>query len=237
MIKFLRGIFERSKISRNTAPKIISILFALVLWLYVMGEVNPETDTILNDLNVELLNIEELTDAGLVIIGQEDFTVSAKVVGRRNETYQITRDDIRVTADLRGFQQGINSIPLEISQPVNVTRVEISPQQIKVRLDKIVKNQKNIEISTEGNPEIGYDIGKIITTPSQVLVEGPESKVNSVAMVVGEVEVTGVRENIRTNIPIKAVDNQGNVVSGVDIKTKFVNVFIPVLKVRNDNNS
>lgn len=233
MIEFLRGIFEKSKISRNTTPKIVSILFALVLWLYVMSEVNPETNTVINDLKVELLNMEELKNSGLVIIGQEDFTVNAKIVGRRNEIFKITRDDIKVTADLRGYQQGVNSIPLEISQPANVTNVEITPQQIKVTLDRIVKNQKPVEIIPQGSPQRGYDMGEVILTPSQVLVEGPESKVNAVTKVVGEIDVEDIKENIRSNIPVKAVDSEGNTITGVEVKSKYVNVFIPMLRVGN----
>ncbi len=233
MTKFLRGLFERSRISRNTTPKLIAGLFALVLWLYVMGEVNPETNIMINDLNVELLNVEEIRESGLVVIGQEDFTVNASIIGRRNEVYKLSGADIKVTADLRGFQQGVNSIPLEISQPANVSRVEISPQQIKIRLDKVVRNQKPVEILTKGKAEIGYDMGKMLITPSEVLVEGPESKVNSVAKVVGEIDIEKATENIRSNIPIKAVDNEGNVITGVDVKTSYVNVFAPILKVRN----
>ncbi len=44
MIKFLKGIFERSKITRNTAPKIIAILVSIVFYIFVMGEVNPEVE-------------------------------------------------------------------------------------------------------------------------------------------------------------------------------------------------
>lgn len=233
MADFLRGLFEKSKISRNTTPKIIAGLFAIVLWLYVMSEVNPETNITLNDLQVELLNVEEIKDSGLVVIGQEDFTVNARISGRRNEVYKVSRDDIRITADLRGFQQGVNSIPLEISQPVNVTSVEISPQQIKVNLDKVVKNQKTVEIEAKGDTELGYDVGDMVITPNEVLVEGPESKVNSVAKVIGEIDIEKAKKNIRANIPIKAVDKEGNVINGVNVKTTYVNVFAPIQKVRN----
>lgn len=232
MINFLRGILEKSKMTRNTTPKIVAILSALVLWLYVMGEVNPEDIKPLNNIKVQLLNLEELKSSGLVIIDQEDFTVDIKVSGRRNDLYNISAEDIKVTADLRGYRQGVNSIPLEVSSPANVTIEEIKPQQIKVKLDKIVKRQKTVEIIKKGNPANSYEPGEITITPSEVLVEGPESKVNAVAKVIGEINIENAFEGIRRRIPIKAVDNEGKETVAVDVKTRYVNVYLQMLKVR-----
>jgi YbbR domain-containing protein len=233
MIDFLKGILDRSKITRNTTPKIVAILFALVLWMYVMGEVNPETEIVLNDIKVQLLNVEELKSSGLVIIDQKDFNVDVKVAGRRNEVYQISPKDIKVTADLRGFNQGVNSIPLEISQPVNITIKDIRPQQIKVRLDKVVQKQKDVEIVRNGIAAQGYEPGDMTITPRQILVEGPETKVNSVAKVIGEINIDGSKENVRNDVPLKAVDDEGKEIAGVDVKTKYVNVYVPILRVKN----
>ncbi len=233
MIKFLRGLFERSRFSRNTTPKIISILFAVVLWLYVMGEVNPETVKVLNNVQVQLLNEEELRNSGLIIIDQEDFTVNMRIAGRRNEILQLEKDDIKVSADLRGFQQGVNSIPLEVSQPVNLSIEEIQPQQIKVRLDKIVQRQKPVQITIDGTPTSGYEKGDLVVTPSEVLVEGPESRVNSVTKVVGEIDISDKTENVRTDVPVKAVDSDEKEAIGVEVKTKYVNAYLPILKVKN----
>lgn len=233
MIKFLRRIFERSKITRNTTPKIVSILVALVLWLYVMGEVNPETDILLSNIKVQLLNQEELKNDGLVVINQEDYAVDVKVSGRRNELYKISQENIKVTADLRGFPQGVNSIPLEISLPANVTIEDIKPQQIKVRLDKVVKRQKPVEVIEKGSAALGFESDEFTITPAEVLVEGPESKVNSVAKVIGEISIEKASQNIRKNVPIKAVDNEGKEVAGVEVKTKYVNVFAPIFRIRN----
>ncbi len=233
MINFLKGILEKSRFSRNTTPKIISILFALVLWLYVMGEVNPETNKVFNNLEVQLLNVEELRKSGLVIIDQEDFTVDVKITGRTNELYKISQEDIKVSADLRGFQQGINSIPLEISSPANITIEDIQPKQIKVRLDKVVKRQKPVTIKINGDPSTGFEVGELNITPTEILVEGPQTKVNDVAEVIGEINVDGKSENIRNNVPIKAVDSEGKEIAGVEVETKYVNTYLPILKIKN----
>ncbi|WIF95489.1 YbbR-like domain-containing protein [Caminicella sporogenes] len=232
MISFLRGLLEKSKITRNTTPKVVAILFALVLWIYVMGEVNPEDIKILNNVKVQLLNVEELKNSGMVIVDQKDFTVDIKISGRRSDIYNISIEDIKVTADLRGYRQGVNSIPLEISSPANVTIEEIKPKQIKVKLDKIVKRQKIVKILKKGKPITGFEVGDVTVTPREVFVEGPETKVNAVARVIGEVNIDSVNEDIKTKVPVKAVDSEGNEVAGVEVSTKYVNVSAPIFKVR-----
>lgn len=234
MIKFLRGLFESSKLSRNTTPKLVSILFAIVLYIYVMGEVNPEDYISKENVKVNLLNVEELQSSGLVIIDQNDYTVDLKITGKRNELKKISLDDIKITADLRGFPKGVNSVPLDVSKPANI-EVDISPQQIKVRLDKIVQRQKPVEIIEKGAPAKSYIIGTKKITPEEILVEGPESRVESVTKVVGEINVDGAKEAIRNNIPVKAVNNEGKDVIGVEVKTKSVNVLLPMQKLKNIN--
>ncbi|WP_432666819.1 CdaR family protein [Wukongibacter baidiensis] len=233
MIKFFKGIFERSRITRNTTPKIIAILVAIVFYIFVMGEVNPEVEKKLNNLQVELLNKEELDNLGLVFIDQNEFTVDVRVLGKKTELPQISLDDIKVSADLSGAKQGENSIVLDVSKPVNVEIKDVTPQQIIVRLDKIVQSQKPVEIVYKGSPAKGYEIGEHGITPDEILIEGPQTKVESVAKVVAEVDVAGAKENIRKNVPPRAVDSQGNDIVGVEVKAESVNVHLSVLKLKN----
>ena len=48
--------------------RILSLLIAVVLWAYVMGEINPETTIKFKNINVEILNQESLEDRGLALI-------------------------------------------------------------------------------------------------------------------------------------------------------------------------
>jgi len=122
---------------------------------------------------------------------------------------------------------------LDVSKPVNVEIKDVTPQQIIVRLDKIVQSQKPVEIIYKGKPAKGYEIGEQGITPDEILIEGPQSKVESVAKVVAEVDVAGAKENIRKSVPARAVDSQGNDIVGVKVKTKDVNVHLSVLKLKN----
>lgn len=55
MIKKMKEIYQRSKFSRNTAPKVLSLVFALVFWIFVMDNVNPEMTRVFDNVPVELV--------------------------------------------------------------------------------------------------------------------------------------------------------------------------------------
>lgn len=232
--KKIKNFMERSRFfSRNTAPKVVSIIFALVMWLYVMGEVNPEDIKELTDVKVQLLNIQELKQSGLVISGQEDFTVSVKISGRRNDIYKVSPPDIVVKADLRGFDKGVNSVPLEVSGPGMVRIDDVSPKQIKISLDEIVKKQKPVMIKSVGTPVNGFEPGTPVISPSIVIVEGPETLVNDVSMVLADMNIENQQKDIKNQLPIRPVNIDGKVVNGVEVKTKYVDVTMPMLRVKN----
>lgn len=233
MTKFFKGLFEKSKITRNTTPKIASILFSIVFYIFVMGEVNPEVERNLNNLKVELLNVEELENAGLVFKDQNQFTVDVKISGKQNDLTKISLEDIKVSADLSGAKEGDNIKVLDVRNPVNIEIKEMSPQQINVRLDKIVQSQKPVEIVYDGEPASGYQIGNYEISPNEILIEGPSSRIESVAKVIAEIDIEGTRENIRRNVPIKAVDGQGKDIIGIDVKTKNANIYLSLVKLKN----
>ncbi|WP_165000447.1 CdaR family protein [Anaerophilus nitritogenes] len=228
----IKNNIENSRFfSRNTMPKIISIIFAVVMWLYVMGEINPQGIIEIENVPVQLLNIEDLRESDLVVIGQKNFTVKAKVTGRRSDIYKISSQDVNVTADLRGFRKGVNSVPIEISGPSKV-ELDVSPKQIKITLDEIVKRQKPVEIKTIGKSLEGFEPGVASISPNEVLVEGPESLMNTVHFVEAQVNVQNIKEDIVKRLPLKPITRLGKEVGGIEVKNKYVDVNLPILRTK-----
>ncbi|WP_168198354.1 CdaR family protein [Crassaminicella thermophila] len=217
---------------RNTTAKMISIVFAIVMWLYVMGEVNPQSIIELTNVEVQLLNLQDLEQSGLIVVGQKDFTVNVKIGGRRNDIYKIRPQDIVARADLRGFHKGVNSVPVEISTPANASIVDLSPKQIKITLDEVVKRQKIVMVQPIGMSAEGFEPDKASISPSEVIVEGPESLVNTVTMVIADVNVADKEADVIQRIPVKAVNREGKEVNGVEVKNKYVDVKLPILRIK-----
>ncbi len=212
---------------RNLAPKIISILFALVLWIYVMSVINPRVSRDLVNVPVKLVNLEELKAQGLVLVGSEDFRVRVRLTGRRDEVFKISPEQIQIKADLRGYKLGVNNVPLEISAPNNIG-IDVSPRFIRVELEEITKKQRDVKVLITGSPKKNYVVGNLDYKPTAIWIEGPESYVNSVENVVAKLDVTGETKNLLLSLPLKPVNSRGEEVPGVEVKTAYVDVSLSI---------
>lgn len=222
------------KFQRNIAPKMLSILFAVVFWLYVMDQVNPEMVKTIPDVKVEMLNVESVQNEGMVIMGDKEFYVDVKLKGRRSEVIKVTANDLLITADLEGFQKGTNNIMLSSKIFVsNVTIETLSMNSIKIYLDRIVEVAKSVKIEYVGTLAENYTTGDLSVTPQEVTVKGPESLVNSISSIRGQLDLTEVSNQLAKEIPVTPVDMDGNVVNGVELGKNYVTVQIGIYKLSN----
>ncbi|ABW19948.1 CdaR family protein [Alkaliphilus oremlandii] len=211
----------------NLAPKIISILFSLILWIYVMEAFNPKESRSIPNIPVNLVNVEELKEQDMALVGGEGFTVRAKITGRRDEIYKIKENQIQVKADLRGYKLGSNTIPLEVSAPSNI-EIDISPRFIRVDLEGIVKKSKDVKVIISGKPKQNFDQGTMVYKPTAVWVEGPESYVNAVENVVATLDITGEGGSLSSSLALKPVNSRGEEVKNVKINTPYVDVSLDI---------
>jgi len=212
---------------RNLAAKLISVFFALILWLYVMSVVNPRITREEMNIPVQLMNETVVQQEGLVVRGDPDPTVRVRLTGNRDQVHRVDRDKIDARADLRGHPEGTSSIPVEVTAPGNVD-VDWSPQYITIELEKVIRAQMDIDVEIEGRPADGYVLGDPQLRPDMVWIEGPESKVNMVDRVVAQLMLDNHDENLSLSLPLRAVDHQGEEVDRIDVRTDYVDVFAPI---------
>lgn len=226
--------FEKTKLARNTAPKIISLIFAIVFWVYVMDQVNPEIVKVYDDIPVMIVGVEQIADDGLVLMGDEENFVNITVAGRRNDLLSFDESLLVVTADIRGYQKGLNTVPIDkrvLADSVTIT--DISKSEIKVELDQIVSLSKPIELETTGILASGLEIKAIEKDKVEVVVSGPETTVNRIVALHGELNITEIADDFETQISLIPVDLEGNQVMNVELLEPSVHCDIDIDKVRN----
>ncbi|HCD09024.1 MAG TPA: hypothetical protein DEQ01_01355 [Thermoanaerobacter sp.] len=219
-------------LTKDFTIKLLSLVLAFLLWLYVMGEENPEIPYEINDVPVKLINSDTLEKKGLIVLDEKNYTVNVKVRGRRSDVLNIAAQNISVFADLsRVNSNGTNVIPVTVEGlPRNVSLVSINPPEIKVEIDKIAKTQMPVTVKVIGNVMDGYAMQPAVSTPGEVLVIGPESKINLIKNVIAGVNVSYKKEDIKISVPVVAVDREGKEIKGVTITPNLVEVYIPVNK-------
>lgn len=215
--------------------KIFALIIAIVLWSYVMSEVNPMWTEEYRSVKVNVLNQASLERQGLVILEPEnlnDIDIRVSITGRRSDVIKISADDIIAQVDLSGYGTGEVKVPVYVHVPVSVSLKDYSPKEILFKFDKIVSRERPVTVETAGELPDGYVLGTPTVKPQSVVVEGPSTWLNSLSKVVATVDVTGITDDIDVNVPIRLVDDDGNSVRGISTKQSSVDVTIPVYRVK-----
>lgn len=221
--------------NNNLTIRIFSIIIAVILWVYVMGEVNPKVTKEYNDINVELTNIDEVQQSGLMIMSPKEVSVSVKVEGRNNDVLNTSKDSIRAYADLRGLREGSNKVNIYVEDIENLEIVDYYPKEVLFECDKIVSREVPITLKITGKAEPMTALGDKTIKPSTIFIKGPESWTDKVDQVVATVDITGQNSYITQSSPIMALDKDGNEVEGIVKEPNIVEVSIPVLQTKDVN--
>lgn len=233
MLRKIIETYNSSKFSRNTAPKVLSLVFALVFWIFVMDKVNPEMIRTIENVHVELLGVQELNTNGFEIMGERDFVVDLKVNGRRSEVINISKNDIQITADLGDLGKGTQSVSLNrtiIGKEVAI--VEMSINTVKVIIDENIRKPIDVHIIKQGSVPEGFVEGDMTLSLQQVFVKGPESFVETIDSIRGIVNINNSTTEIDEDIAVSAVDENGEVVTEVEVETNYISVNIPISKLK-----
>jgi YbbR domain-containing protein len=228
-IKNLPKAFFSINLNHNTGTKIFSLVLAILFWVFVMDQVDPEITKVIESVPVQLINQQELDQNDLIIMDQYDYFVNVEITGRRNNVLNTSKSSIYLWADVRNVKKGSNV--LQINKTINSEAVTIQtliPNEIVLSIDQIVSIPKPVKVTVSGTyPESLYQSGMTIS-PEEVKVTGPESVVNQVAYLGGTLNVSNIDSDTTKEISLVPYDNDGEMVSGVTLDESYSSVSINV---------
>ncbi len=208
-------------LSNKTTAKIVSVLVAILTWMYVISVENPKTEISFRDIPITVLNESRLNDYGLKLIDPGEANVDVRIVGRRSDVAMVTAKDISASIDVSKISiSGKYMVDVNVSTEmdgVSVSKAEF--QKTEVYVDKVRSVNKNINIKTEGLPADGYILGEAAASVSSIEITGPGGVVNKVAAATVMVNTTGTDAKITRICPVKLYD-----LSGEEIDTKYLSL-------------
>jgi YbbR domain-containing protein len=218
----------------DTTLKILSVVFAIFLWFFVITEQNPVVNKEVT-IPVRLINVDSLSKKDLIMLNSnENFSISLKLKGKKEILDTVNQNSLNAYADLSNYAvEGENTIPVIINGlPEGATVTSRSEHSIKIVLDKKVTVQKPINVNITGNPVGGMASLTPIVTPSEVLLTGAESIVEKVEIVKVDVDIAGVNASVEKQLPIRLLDADGKEVTGVKLDTQTAKVSVPIANTK-----
>ncbi len=203
----------------------LSVVIALLLWMYVIGEVNPTTTKKFSDVPVTLLNTESLASKGLTVLGEGDLTVDLTVEGKRADVLSAGAEDILVTADLFGYEAGENHVTLGIELPGGLTLVSSNPVKLPVTIDQVVTEERSVILGYSGTAAAGTEAGQLILEPETVEINGASTLVAQVAYVGATMDLSQLTEDLSAyDLPLSAYSGAGEEIDQIKLSQDSVRV-------------
>ena len=202
--------------------KIISVVIALILWVYVVNVINPPSSTTVTGVSVQLLNQEVLAASSLAIAGTDQYTVDVVVEGARSDVMALQADQVTATADLFGMSKGQNYLVVSVSVPEKLTVTEIRTNRIPVLIDELVSLQKPVVIQVL-DETAGYELGSLSIQPTEISVTGAKSIVDQVRSVRIQISQETLGETPSTlQLSAVAVDAEGGLIHNIRLSNAYV---------------
>lgn len=220
------------KFKDNFKIKVLSFMFAFVMWIYVMSEVDPIVIRSFESIPVETItNIDEIRDNGLTFAYGQNFNVKIDFRAKRSTLNEYIRSGVKPKGEIYDPKEGSNTMTVEMDTPKEI-EYSVLPEYIEVTLEKSVVTPKDVIMETEGSVNKDFVVGSLKSNKSRLYIEGPQSQVEKVDSLLAKVKLDNQSKSFSTKINLIPVDSKAHVVEGVTVRDANVIIDVGVEKVK-----
>jgi len=215
-------------ISKNYRTLLWAFALAIAVWISAVTSADPdETRALTSPVPLQIVG----QDPGLVLNSGLPTEVEVTLRAPRSIWNLIEADPqiVKAVLDLSGLSSGIHELNLQIQVDARPVKIEnVIPRTVTFTLEPIATQALLIDLSVSGEAAVGYQVGKVGIEPLKVVVAGPKSQVENVNRARVSVNLSGIRENFDSMIPVEILDQNGQAVEGVTVSPELIHVTMPV---------
>lgn len=220
----------KHKITKNWGLKLVSFLFAAVLWLIVTNINDPSSPYKESNIPVVLKNTDLITNNGQIyeVLDGTDMIDSVVIWAPRSVVDKLNRSDIVAEADVRDLTS-LNTISIKLSTNKyndKLDSIKGSIENVKLNIENKETKSFPIKANLTGEVREGYMVGNVSTEQNLIRVSGPESLISQIARAQAEVDISGFTSNIGTDSDIRLYNE-----AGVEIKAQSIEKSITKVRV------
>jgi YbbR domain-containing protein len=210
----------------NKGSLLLSFVLAVTVWV---ASVVAEDPTIEAAMEEAVPITYTSPNEGLLIVGNPPTEAMVTIQAPESIWGEISLETISIEVNLADLEAGIHRLIIEPSydlKPLRITSVE--PDFAMVKLEPLLSKELPVTVRIIGDPAITYDRGAPVTTPNTATVVGPTSSVTKIVELRAEINIAGASQDIEEEIPLLAIDENDEVVEGVNISPDPITVLVPV---------
>lgn len=217
--------------NNNNVLRLVSLVIAVCLWVYVMGEVNPETKVKVGDISVGFINTEVLHSQGLAVAETEEISLTAVIKGKRSDVYDIKKKGLTAYIDVSECEKGKNTVNIQVNIPDGIRIENVSKETAEITVEKLVTDSKKVKIAfSDVSQENELIPWATYYEPEEIIVSGAASSVAAIDYVKGVIDAHEVSEESKNvEAVLVPVDKDGGIIAGINMSYEIVYADVQLL--------
>lgn len=200
----------REMLKRNLGYKIVSLVLAVLFWLWVNSQ--GSVQGIYGDQTLTIPLVLRNQPSNIIVMSK----LPAVHVRLQGNNPNINVKDLFAYVDLAGGVPGEHNYTVQMDPQPQIKILDLQPPSLTLQLDSVQEKVLPVQVNLTGTPADGYKAGQPIVRPSSVNVRGPGSILSALNKAIVEVSLNGKKEAIETSSPILFRDKNGHPVYGPD---------------------
>ena len=220
----------------NMWMKILSVVIAILIWLFVANTNDPVITKRFYSIPVKVTNEDALTKRGYayeILDGEE---VNIKVKGKSSIVRSMNISDFQAVADFSKLSK-VDAVPIDVTSKKYSDQLDITlgtTNTMKIKKDEVVTISVPVNVTVKGDPEEGYAVGRTTSTPNLIKVSGPENLLSSAKEIRTSVSVDGISHDVTTTDKPVLYDEEGKKIisNQIEFDTSSISIYVELWKTK-----
>lgn len=234
MAKNPSGETVRSRLRvSDLIPRILCVVVALIIWLYVMSTNSPDYERTFSGVTVAVENAALLTsDKNLSVINGYGSLADITITGKKSDVISYSLEDIVASVDVSNISgPGRHSLRVSVATPDGCVLKSVHPASVEVYVDELSAKTIPVKVNvTSVQYDQSISLGALTPDVSAVTVSGPVSVIEAAEAAVVDLALGTVTTSLTARGTLKVVTAEGSALDNpyLVISQSSVGVTIPV---------
>jgi YbbR domain-containing protein len=207
---------------------ILALALAVVVWISAVTAANPNVEHT-RSVPLEIVGLDP--DMLVVDFPPSQVRVTLEAPASVMDSMNASESAVRAIVDVAGLEPGPHDLEVQVVinesyRPVRI--ISVVPGIVSVEVEPLLTRTFPVQLEVIGELAVGYQKGIARYTPTSVTVSGAASFVSQVAEVKASLDISGAIETIERDVPLVALDQKDEPVTGVTIDPTEVSVTQPI---------
>lgn len=192
--------------------RLLSLLFALACWFFVMGVNDPEIEMTVRNVPLNIAGEYSLQESfNMQIISGRVSDIDVKVRGSRSDLLRLKKNDIVAYVDVSGIEEaGNHNLDCTVRLPnSNLELANKKQLYLNLFIDTVTEIEVPVLAEINGSAAAGCVLGPAKLSPATVVISGPTTELRNISHAQVAIKTGTISESIFGEYSYKLIDKSG----------------------------